>query len=141
MVKISFTLNPYCKRFVNLLHGMHGRVTISRPAFALLSLALALSACGRKAADQQDLASLDAELTGNAGGNVRDPALTAALADQIMVDPALAQSSNDNVVRPPTRPDTGAVPPDGVAPRTDPTDPATLKRAPAATADLSLIHI
>jgi hypothetical protein len=94
-------------------------------------LALALVACGRAPDGQQDLNSLDAELT-NATGNARDPALTAALADQIMVDPQLAQSSNGNAVRPPPRPDSGAVAPDGVATRTDPTDPATLKKAPAA---------
>ena len=96
-------------------------------------LALALVACGKTPASQQDLNSLDAELTASEAGNVRDPALTAALADQIMVDPQLAQSSNGNAVRPPPRPDSGAVPPDGIANRSDPTDPATLKHAPAAS--------
>lgn len=95
-----------------------------------------LTACGKEPASQQDLASLDAELTAtNGADSSRDSALTAALADQIMVDPALAQSSNDNVVRPPTRPDSGAVPGDGAAPRVDTVDAATLKKAPAAAGD------
>ena len=105
------------------------------PIRALPLLALALVACGKTPASQQDLNSLDAELTASGAGNARDPALTAALADQIMVDPQLAQSSNGNAVRPPPRPDSGAVPPDGVATRIDPTDPATLKHAPAASGD------
>lgn len=110
---------------------MVGAMTMIR---ALPLLALALVACGKTPAAQQDLNSLDAELT-NGASNARDPALTAALADQIMVDPTLAQSSNGNAVRPPPRPVSGAVPPDGVAARTDPTDPATLKKAPAASND------
>ena len=102
---------------------------------SLLALPLALMACDKTPAGQQDLNSLDAELTATGTGNVRDPALTAALADQIMVDPTLAQSSNGNAVRPPPRPDSGAVPPDGVAARLDQTDPASLKHAPEANAD------
>ncbi|TXC71791.1 hypothetical protein FSB78_13140 [Sphingomonas ginsenosidivorax] len=105
-----------------------------KPIRAIPLLALALIACD-KAPAGQDLNSLDAELTASNTGNARDPALTAALADQIMVDPTLAQSSNGNAVRPPPRPASGAVPPDGVAPRTDPTDPATLKKAPAPSGD------
>ena len=53
-----------------------------RPALILLPLALA--ACGRSSTDQQDLNSLDAELT---NGAVSDPALTSSLGGQIMVDP------------------------------------------------------
>lgn len=109
------------------------RVTLLRLLAALpLAPALLLAGCGKQPAAEQDLASLDAELT-NGGGNSRDPALTAALADQIMVDPALAQSSNDNVVRPPTRPDAGAVAAD--TPRADPTRGESLKTAPAAAGD------
>ncbi|MEG8033190.1 hypothetical protein QP179_17275 [Sphingomonas aurantiaca] len=79
-----------------------------RPALILLPLALA--SCGRSSTDQQDLNSLDAELT---NGSARDPALTSALGGQIMVDPRLAQSSNTDAVRPPTQPEGAAVPPRG----------------------------
>ena len=103
----------------------------SLPVVATI-LPLALIACNKPAVDQQDLASLDAELT---NGNADDPALRAALADQIMVDPALTQSSNDDVIRPPTRPASGAIPPDMTIRRGDPVDPRTLKRAPAPSTD------
>lgn len=101
--------------------------------FALL---LTLAACGKAPEAPTDLEALDRELTdGNAAANVRDPALTAALADQIMVDPTLTQTSNANAIRPPTRPDSGAVPPVDIASRTDAVDPATLKKAPPPSAD------
>ncbi len=100
-----------------------------RPALILLPLALA--ACNRSSTDQQDLNSLDAELT---NGAVRDPALTSSLGGQIMVDPRLAQSSNTDAVRPPPRLDSGAVPPEGPL-KADPVDPRTLKRVPAASND------
>ena len=72
----------------------------------LLSL-LALTACGRTSDTVDNLASLDATLV---DANATDPALTAALHDQIMVDPGLTQSSNANAVRPPARPDPQSVP-------------------------------
>jgi hypothetical protein len=72
----------------------------------LLSL-LALAACGRAPEQAENLAAIDAALI---DGNASDPALTAALHDQIMVDPALAQQSNGNAVRPPPRPDPRSVP-------------------------------
>ncbi|MES3151887.1 hypothetical protein [Sphingomonas faeni] len=100
-----------------------------RPALILLPLALA--SCGRSSTDQQDLNSLDAELT---NGTTRDPAVAQSLGAQIMIDPRLAQSSNTDAVRPPPRPETGGVPAD-VALRKDPVDPATLKRAPAVSND------
>ncbi|BCA62583.1 hypothetical protein HMP09_1817 [Sphingomonas sp. HMP9] len=100
-----------------------------RPALVLLSLALA--SCGRSSTDQQDLNSLDAELT---NGAVRDPALTSSLGGQIMVDPRLAQSSNTDAVRPAPRPDNGAAPPEGPL-QADPVDARTLRRAPAASND------
>ncbi|MCI1143741.1 hypothetical protein MOP88_17905 [Sphingomonas sp. WKB10] len=59
-----------------------------------------LSGCAKPAATQQDLDSLDKELTAGAAGNERDPALTAALRDQIMVDPALTRTANTDAVRP-----------------------------------------
>ena len=102
-------------------------------AFVVALLPLAIAACSKQPAGQQDLADLDRELTGaSAPGNQRDPALTAALRDQIMVDPALAQSSNVNAIRPPSRPDSGAVPPDSVATRADGVEAASLKSAPPA---------
>jgi hypothetical protein len=59
---------------------------------AALAAALSLAACGREepAAD-------------NPMANA-DPALTSALEDQILVDPALTQQSNRNAVRPPETP-------------------------------------
>ena len=59
--------------------------------------ALALGACDN---GQSDLAKLDNQIIGNDS----DPALTSALEDQIMVDPALTQQSNRNAVRPPETP-------------------------------------
>lgn len=107
---------------------------------ALLPLAFAacgplmLAACNKDPAPQQDLESLDKALTEQPAA-ARDPALTASLADQILVDPALAQGSNGNAVRPPPRPDSGATPPVDIASIPDTVDQATLRRAPAATAD------
>ncbi|WP_375397444.1 hypothetical protein [uncultured Sphingomonas sp.] len=76
---------------------------------------LALVACGPRATADNNLDSLDAELTGNGQGNTRDPAMTSALQDQIMVDPALAGQSNADAVRPPQQPYSGATPPDSIA--------------------------
>jgi hypothetical protein len=59
--------------------------------------ALALGACQDS---QSELANLDNQIVGNDA----DPALTSALEDQIMVDPALTQQSNRNAVRPPETP-------------------------------------
>ncbi|RDE06187.1 hypothetical protein [Sphingomonas aracearum] len=79
----------------------------------LLAATLLLSACGGGADNsQQNLDTLDAELTNSTGGNGRDPVLAAALQDQIMVDPALASQANDDAIRPPSQPLSGAVPPD-----------------------------
>lgn len=75
-------------------------------ALVLLSL-LSLAACGRAPEQADNLAAIDAALI---DANASDPALTAALQDQIMVDPALAQQSNGNAVRPPPRPDPRSVP-------------------------------
>ena len=96
---------------------------------------LLLAACGKPPAGQQDLDGLDAELTAGAAGNQRDPALTAALHDQIMVDPAMTRSANTDAVRPPSRPDPLSVPADPTAGRADGVTPADLKAAPAAKGD------
>ncbi|TPG10981.1 hypothetical protein EAH84_11750 [Sphingomonas oligophenolica] len=95
----------------------------------LVALPLALVACGKKPADQTDLDRLDNELT---AANQSDPAMTAAVRGQIMVDPGLTQSSNEKSIRPPSRPDPNAIPPDGIGAKPDGVDPATLKPAPAA---------
>lgn len=58
---------------------------------------LSLAACGRKDSDQASLDVLDNELVGNAS----DPALTAALEDQIMVDPSLAAKNGRGTRRTP----------------------------------------
>ncbi|NWK96887.1 hypothetical protein DM806_14675 [Sphingobium lactosutens] len=71
----------------------------------MLSLALALAACGKGDKDA-NLAALDAQLTNNAA----DPALKGALADPIVVDPQLVGQANRNAVRPADRPANGAVP-------------------------------
>jgi hypothetical protein len=79
-------------------------------------LSAALAACGTRDSGQPNLDSLDNELVdaGNTS-NTRDPALMSALQDQIMVDPTLAQQANEDAIRPPARPYSGAVPPDGIA--------------------------
>jgi hypothetical protein len=87
-------------------------------AFAALAAALALAGCGR-GDDGGNLSSLDNQLT-----NDSDPALTAALQDQIAVDPNLAQQSNRNAVRPPETPGSAPYPTDTVrAPEPSPATP------------------
>ncbi len=74
----------------------------------ILLVALGVSACDR-GGDQA------AQPGNQAIGNDADPALTSALEDQILVDPALTQQSNKNVVRPPETPTQAQYPTD--APR------------------------
>lgn len=71
------------------------------------------SACA-PSADRTTAEPSEAALIGNAAESAGDPALTAALRDQIMVDPALVQQANNDAVRPPTMPESGEVPPDGI---------------------------
>lgn len=61
------------------------------------AILVSLAACGRKDSDQASLDVLDNELVGNAS----DPALTAALEDQIMVDPNLAAKGGRGTRRTP----------------------------------------
>jgi hypothetical protein len=105
-----------------------------------LATLLALAACGgAKKDDQANLDSLDNELTAD---NTTDPALTASLHDQIMVDPTLTQQANNDAIRPPVKPVSAGVPPEDVA-AADAGQSATtgastsekLKSAPAATSD------
>jgi hypothetical protein len=95
---------------------------------------LLLAGCGKQPDATSDLDRLDRELTDpNSAGNTRDPAVAAALADPIMVDPALVRSSNAHAIRPPDQPPTGAVPP--ALPLTDPVADGSVPAAPAARAD------
>ncbi len=65
------------------------------PAAATLLATVALAACQQNPSTA--LKSGDKDLV---AGNTADPALTAALEDQIMVDPALVGQSNRTVVKP-----------------------------------------
>jgi hypothetical protein len=108
-----------------------------------VALPLALLACGKRD-DDRNLDSLDNELVeaGSGNANVSDPAMTAALHDQIMVDPALTQHANADSVRPPAQPYSGGVPPTGIAqpPGRTPgsagaSTSETIKSAPAPSKD------
>jgi hypothetical protein len=69
-----------------------------RTKFLIVSaIALTLAACKNERSEQASLDVLDNELVGNAG----DPALTAALEDQIMVDPSLAAKNGRGTRRTP----------------------------------------
>jgi hypothetical protein len=102
----------------------------------ILVALIATVACSRASDAPDDLAQLDRELAAaNTADPARDPALTAALQDQIMVDPRLTQQSNANAIRPPNRPDTGAVAPIDIAAKPDGPAPPGLTPAPAAKGD------
>lgn len=82
--------------------------------FAAISSALSLAACEQGTPDSE-LANLDNQII----ANETDPALTSALEDQILVDPALTQQSNKNAVRPAESPAQAQypVPSDAAQPR------------------------
>lgn len=101
----------------------------------IVAVALALGGCGRAAEQPEGLDRLDAELTDNALANERDPAVASALRDQIMVDPALTQQSNANVIRPPSRPDPHMIPPEAIGAKPDGVAAASLKAAPVTGRD------
>lgn len=111
-----------------------------RTAALGLALSFALAGCGQQAA-QRNVDTLDNELIeGNSIGNTRDPAMMGALQDQIMVDPTLAAQANNDAVKPPVQPYSGAVPPDGIAAGSGGaiagrTTSETLKSTPAPKAD------
>lgn len=101
----------------------------------ILLAGLVLAGCGRQT-QADPLAQLDRELAdANDGAPARDPALNAALRDQIMVDPALAQQSNADAVRPPSRPDPLEVPPADVAAAAGGPSPPADRPAPAPRPD------
>ena len=74
---------------------------------ALFGAALLLAGCQRQPTEDQ-IATLDNQITGNQS----DPALTSALQDPILTDPALTQQSNKNAVRPPAGPVQAQYPPE-----------------------------
>lgn len=108
----------------------------ARPLGAMIAVAAMLAGCGGPKPDAtKPVDTLDAELTGTnvAAPNANaDPALTAALHDQIMVDPDLVQQANRNALRPPPRPVDGATPPVDVAASSGPAEHDALRHAPAA---------
>lgn len=93
-----------------------------------LVAALAVAGC-HSAPKKQSLDSLDKELT---GANSADPALTAALEDQIMVDPSLSDKANRDTARAPETPTRSMVPTDKGGPPAP--SPKGLMRTPEPTA-------
>ncbi len=75
--------------------------------FAVLPLALTLALPLAACSGSNSLNEMDAKLT--AKGEA-DPALTAALEDQIMVDPTLSGQANDHAIRPTAEPYQAPVP-------------------------------
>ncbi|KQM61833.1 MULTISPECIES: hypothetical protein [unclassified Sphingomonas] len=82
-----------------------------RAVSILLPLVL-LAACNQSTPPGNDVDALDAELL---RGNAGDPAVTAALQDQIMVDPSLTGQSGNGAVKPADRPYSAAAPAADVA--------------------------
>jgi hypothetical protein len=93
---------------------------------------LALSACGG-GADTASLNELDAKIGGK---NDADPALTAALEDQILVDPDLRGQANKDAIRPEPKPYQNPVP-KGEGLKTDPASTRTLGDLAAAQSDVA----
>ena len=77
-----------------------------------LAILLLLGGCGGGGAPDNGVDTLDAQL---ARANATDPAVTAALQDQIMVDPTLTAQANGDAVRPPDRPYSATTPAPTVA--------------------------
>lgn len=80
----------------------------------IAAIGFTLAACGG-GEDKASLNQLDSKLGGK--GDV-DPALTAALEDQIMVDPTLSAQANEDSIRPPTEPNQSPIPADRDAAQT-----------------------
>lgn len=79
--------------------------------FATCALSLTLASCGDDRPSKLD--TLDNELADGAAGNSGDPAVKAALHDQIMVDPDLAAQANKDAIRPPGQPYSAQTPDSG----------------------------
>ncbi len=101
-----------------------------KSAVALLSASLLTLAACNSAENDAEVAALDEKLSGKGS----DPAMNAALEDKILVDPALADSANSNMVKAPDQPLDGSVPPDsgyeGSTASAEELDGAKLMRAP-----------
>jgi hypothetical protein len=93
-------------RAIHRLFGKKKGGTVPRPPIAAMLLAFALAACGSEAPVPDAPDTLPP----------LDPALAAALAEPLMVDPDLGSQANDDALRPPPRPLSGAVPPIDIAP-------------------------
>lgn len=98
---------------------------------SVIALALIVAGCGKAPNEEAALADLDNSLAlVNGASSANDPALQSALKDQIMVDPALVQQANADTVRPPAQPESGAVPPEGVADAAHKKETDTVRAAP-----------
>lgn len=99
-----------------------------------LSLCVAaLAACGGTP-ENAELAALDASLANDAG-NAADPALTAALEDQILVDPSLSQQSQRDVARPAGGPAGAQMPAEVMPAPATAAETGRLMSAPAPVSD------
>lgn len=107
---------------------MRTKTFVHQTALALV-LTMTLAACNQ-AENDAEVAALDEKLAGKGS----DPAMNAALEDRILVDPALADSSNSNMVKAPDQPLDGSVPPDtgyeGAIASAEELDNVKLMRAP-----------
>ena len=104
----------------------------TRHIAALLPALLMLIACGGSE-DTASLNDLDAKLGGK---NEADPALTAALEDQILVDPALRGQSNGDAIRPAPKPYQSPIP-KGEGLKTDPASTKTLGDLASTQSDVA----
>lgn len=76
---------------------------------------LLLASCQSAPAADDPLAVLEGELAAGQSANAVDPAILAALADPIMVDPWLAGHANADMLRPPTSPYAAVMPHPAIA--------------------------
>ncbi len=83
-------------------------MVLTRSLMSVAALSLALAGCGAAKDDKAELDRLDSKLGGKANA---DPALAAALEDQIMVDPQLASKSNEDSIQPPNEPYSASIAP------------------------------
>ncbi len=104
----------------------------ARTFAAIAPLMLALSACGG-GEDTASLNDLDAKIGGK---NEADPALTAALEDQILIDPALRGQSNKDAIRPAPKPYQSPIP-KGEGLKTNPASTKTLGDLAATQSDVA----
>jgi hypothetical protein len=106
---------------------------VSRPLL-LAACLFALAACNNGTAGNNETIDdqVTAQLAQNGAATANDPALRAALRDEIMVDPTLIGRANADAVRPPVEPYAANVPPDGIATTAKPPETDRVMPAPAA---------